>query len=92
MSSNDETKPEEVIETEGDTSKTSNDQLPEVLTVDEAAGLLRMTRSSVYGAIRRKELPGVRRIGRSIRLHRDAVLQWFVSSQPSVSRSSRSSR
>lgn len=41
------------------------------LTVDEFAALLRMPRSSVYEAIAGKRLEH-RRIGKSIRIHRDA--------------------
>ena|ERR1017187_4277807 len=42
--------------------------LPEVLTVDEVAALLRVNRKTVYGAIKRAEIPGVRRIGGTIRV------------------------
>lgn len=51
---------------------------PEVLTVDEAAALLRMDRKGVYEAIRRRELPGVRRIGRCIRVHRATLVAWLA--------------
>jgi excisionase family DNA binding protein len=48
---------------------------PTVLTVDEAAALLRVDRKSVYDSIRRGELPGVVRVGRVIRISRSALLQ-----------------
>lgn len=51
---------------------------PEVLTVDEAAALLRMDRKGVYEAIRRGQIPGVRRIGRVIRIHRGTLVAWLA--------------
>lgn len=48
---------------------------PEFLTVDEAAVLLRVNRNSLYQAIERGEVPGVRRIGRLIRIRRAALLE-----------------
>jgi len=59
---------------------------PAVLTVDEAAALLRVDRKSVYESIRRGELPGVVRVGRAIRIGRTALLQWLAG-QGRVSRS-----
>lgn len=64
---------------------------PPTLTVDELATLLRMDRKTVYAAIQRGEIPGVRRIGRALRISRDAVLRWLAEGQGRVSRS-RSSR
>ena len=58
--------------------------LPDVLTVDETAALLRMDRKTVYNAIQRGEIPGARRLGRSIRLSRDAVLAWLSQGQGRV--------
>jgi excisionase family DNA binding protein len=52
--------------------------LPELLTVDEVAELLRLNRKTVYAAIQRGEFPGARRIGATIRVSRDAMLQWFA--------------
>jgi len=59
---------------------------PVVLTVDEAAALLRVDRKSIYESIRRGELPGVVRVGRVIRISRPALVQW-LSGQVRVSRS-----
>jgi len=50
---------------------------PAILTVDELAALLRVERKTVYAAITRGDIPGVRRVGRSIRISRDAVLDWL---------------
>jgi excisionase family DNA binding protein len=51
---------------------------PTVLTVQEAAVLLRVNRKSVYEAIMLGKLPGVRRIGKSIRLNRQVLLDWLA--------------
>jgi excisionase family DNA binding protein len=51
--------------------------LPSVLTVDEAARLLRVNRKTLYEAVRAGEVPGVVRVGRSIRIGRDALLRWM---------------
>ena len=51
--------------------------LPDVLTVDEAADLLRIGRQAMYDAIGRGEVPH-RRIGKSIRLSRAGLLQWLT--------------
>lgn len=65
----------------------SPDDLAPVLTVDEVADLLRVDRKSIYEVIRRGELPGVRRLGRSIRVHRDTVLRWIAEGQGRAPRS-----
>lgn len=59
--------------------------VPVVLTVDEAAELLRVDRKTIYESIRRGELPGVVRLGRSIRIGRTALLE-FLAGQGRVSR------
>ena len=51
--------------------------LPEVLRVTELAAFLRMNRKTVYAAIEAGEIPGARRVGRAIRVSRDAVVQWL---------------
>ena len=51
--------------------------LPPVLTVDELAAFLRVDRKTVYAQIDRGEIPGTRRVGRVIRVSRDAVLEWL---------------
>ncbi len=48
-----------------------------ILTVDELADLLRVERKTIYAAITRGDIPGVRRVGRSIRISREAVLDWL---------------
>lgn len=56
-----------------DSSATQDD---DVLTVEQAAKFLRLGRNAVYDAIGRGEIPH-RRIGRSIRLSRVALLRWL---------------
>src|SRR5262249_52784351 len=48
------------------------------MTVDELAALLRVNRKTVYAAIEAGEIPGVKRLGRVIRLYRRTVLEWAV--------------
>ena len=54
------------------------DESLEVLTVAEAARVLRINRKTLYELIQRGELPGVRRSGRAIRIHRHTLLQWLA--------------
>jgi excisionase family DNA binding protein len=75
----------ESIEGGGSEDSRPGSALPVVLTVDEAAELLRVDRKTVYESIRRGELPGVVRLGRSIRIGRTALLE-FLAGQGRVSR------
>lgn len=49
-----------------------------VLTVEEAAALLRVDRKTMYEAVRRHEVPGVVRVGRAIRIGRAAFDSWLA--------------
>ena len=51
--------------------------LPILLTVDEAADLLRTTRRAIYAMIERRQLPGVIRIRRRVLLRADDLLDWL---------------
>ena len=51
--------------------------LPLLLTVDEAAALLRTTRRAIYMMLERGQLPGVTRIGRRVLFRSDALLHWL---------------
>jgi excisionase family DNA binding protein len=62
---------------------------PAVLTVDELAAFLRVDRKTVYTALNSGEIPGARRIGRTIRVSRDAVLRWLADGQGRVPHSRR---
>jgi excisionase family DNA binding protein len=53
------------------------DPLPVLLTVDEAATLLRTTRRAIYAMIERRQLPGVIRIRRRVLFRSDDLLHWL---------------
>jgi excisionase family DNA binding protein len=55
--------------------------LPEVLTAREAATILRVGRNQLYQAVARGELGAVR-IGRSIRIPKQALLDLLASTNP----------
>lgn len=57
-------------------------ELSEVLTVDEAARLMRIGRNTCYAACRRGELPSTR-IGGRILIGRTALMAKFSASRPS---------
>jgi excisionase family DNA binding protein len=65
--------------TEGKQEKQDNGdhELPPVITVDEVASLLRVNRNIVYDLFQRGEIPGGRKVGRSIRFSRDTVIKWL---------------
>lgn len=52
-------------------------QLPTLLTVDEAAELLRTTRGAIYAMVERRQLPGVVRIRRRILVRADDLVDWL---------------
>jgi excisionase family DNA binding protein len=55
--------------------------LPEVLTAREAAAILRVGRNQLYQAVARGELAAVR-IGRSIRIPKQALLDLLAAASP----------
>ena len=59
------------------TGPTTRNELPLLLTADEAAALLRTTRKAVYAMAERAALPGAVRIGRRLLVHRDDLLRWL---------------
>ena len=65
------------------------EQLPDILTVDETAEFLRLGRSSVYDAIRMKEIPAVR-IGRRILVPKVVLERLFVNPLTTVEPEKRS--
>ena len=50
------------------------DAAPAFLTVEEAAEILRVNRKTLYEAIRLEQVPGVARIGKTLRIRRAALL------------------
>jgi excisionase family DNA binding protein len=64
-----------------DSSTSALHALPEVLTAREAAAILRIGRNQLYQAVARGEL-GAIRIGRSIRIPRQALLALLASTGP----------
>ena len=58
--------------------------LPPVLTVMEMARVLRIGRSSAYELVRTGVVPCVR-VGKLVRIPRDAFLLWLESEKPPVS-------
>lgn len=51
---------------------------PEMLTVDEAATLLRLNRKTVYVMVDKRQLPGAKRFRGAIRIHRPTLLAWMA--------------
>ena len=51
--------------------------LPLLLTVDEAAVLLRTTSRAIYAMVARGQLPGVTRIRRRVLLRAEDLLHWL---------------
>ena len=50
---------------------------PLLLTVDEAAELLRTSRRAIYMMLERHQLPGVTRIGRRVLFRSADLLDWL---------------
>ena len=48
-----------------------------LLTVDEAAGLLRTTRRAMYAMVERRQVPGVIRIRRRVLFRAADLLNWL---------------
>lgn len=57
------------------------DPLPFLLSVDEAAALLRTTRKAIYKMVERGAMPGVVRVGRRLLVRSDDLLRWLDGSR-----------
>ncbi len=51
--------------------------LPMLLTIDEAADLLRTSRRAIYAMIARRQLPGVVRVRRRLLVRSADLLDWL---------------
>ena len=56
---------------------THPNNLPIYLTPDEAADVLRTTRKAIYNRIERRQLPGVKRLGKRILVRTETLLNWL---------------
>lgn len=52
-------------------------RLPELLTIDDVARVLRTSRGAVYAMVARGQLPGLTRIGRRVLIRADSLLDWL---------------
>lgn len=50
---------------------------PLMLTVQESAKILRVNEKTIYDMVAKGELPGVKKVGRSIRISRRVLMQWL---------------
>jgi excisionase family DNA binding protein len=60
--------------------------LPPVLTIDEVAEVLNLDRKTVFRCIDRRELPGVRRFGKAVRVSTEALMTWMSKGRGDPSR------
>jgi excisionase family DNA binding protein len=60
-----------------DESRHRTQSMPVLLTVDDAAELLRTTKRAIYAMIERRQLPGIIRIGRRVLFRADELLHWL---------------
>jgi excisionase family DNA binding protein len=63
-----------------------NEPLTTVFTIEELAAYLRVNHKTVREAIARGEIPGVCRLGNTIRIHTATALAWLAAGQTHVSR------
>lgn len=53
------------------------DELPAILDAKQVAALLGVNVWTVYDLAKRQELPGARKIGGSLRIHRNTLLEYI---------------
>lgn len=59
-----------------------SDQPSDVITVDELAARLRVSRLTLYAMIQQRKVPGVIRVGRVIRISKAAIEKWLAEGDP----------
>lgn len=62
------------------------DRLPPLLTAEEAAEYLRLTLRAFYAAVERGQIPGVLKLGRRVRVRREALLSLAGAPSPRETR------
>ena len=51
--------------------------LPQFLTVEEVASLLRTSRKAIYAMVERGQVPGVTRVGRRLLVRAEELVDWL---------------
>jgi excisionase family DNA binding protein len=74
----------EVVMSEEASKVVQSPALPEFMTVEEAAELLRVNRSTMYEMV--KTAPWAKQVGRQIRISRTALMEWFRQEHPAQKR------
>ncbi|MDX8153358.1 helix-turn-helix domain-containing protein [Patulibacter brassicae] len=64
---------------------TSGFSARDVMTVAEAASLLRCSERHIYNLVARDELPGARYLGRNIIIVRPVLVAWLLDGEPKLS-------
>ncbi|OUN01357.1 MAG: hypothetical protein BAA04_06995 [Firmicutes bacterium ZCTH02-B6] len=59
------------------------DELPDVITAEQAAAVLQCTTNHVYALCRAGEIPAIK-VGRLVRIHKRAFLAWLEGGQGRV--------
>ncbi len=62
-----------------------NCEIPPIATVAEIARYLRVRPNHIYAMFKRGEIPGGKRVGRSIRFKSEIVMKWFEDDEPEIS-------
>jgi excisionase family DNA binding protein len=55
----------------------NSSEMPLLLTAEDAAELLRTTRTAVYAMVARRQMPGVTRVGRRVLFRTQDLLDWL---------------
>lgn len=55
----------------------TTDQPEQLLTIDEVATLLRLTKPTVYSKVSKNELPGVCKQGKRLYFDRQTIIDWI---------------